>query len=584
MPRPRAPGGDARRGERSSTPSGRAARAAGAAGGARRGRPAPSRRCPASEHVDQHRDLDGVAGRERDRARAASRRAGELARERLPEAGELGIEGAQQRRAPSARSRGRRPQHVRVLADERPPVGALHELDLRRRSTSGPASPLTKWPAEVASCRASSEDDDVAAAATRRARATSRRPCRAPARTRACSSASLERPAPPARDAISRRAVAPSRRPRTSTCAGAPAQCDSSTIGPIVCRALARRDEAPTDTAAPTIEVARSSEWSYGCAVRAALYRRRAMAKTARRRRPGATSSTRGAPTSGSVARGPLRRAPGAARAACRTTSIPRCSRRSERTRRRRALVAPGRGARGGMARPDDRHDRHRQREVAGVQPAGARHARARPARARALPLPDEGARAGPGAQAARAAARRSCATRSTTATRRARSAARSGSARTWSSRTRTCCTSASCPTTRNWGDVLANLALRRRRRGARLPRRVRLARGERAAAAAPAGRGLRHRAALRADERDDRQPGRAGRAADRASSSTLVDDDGAPARRAPGRDVEPAAARRDDGHARARRCREAAELLADLVAGGRADDLLPASRAAASS
>ena len=40
--------------------------------------------------------------------------------------------------------------------------------------------------------------------------------------------------------------------------------------------------------------------------------------------------------------------------------------------------VAPGRGARGRAARPHDRHDRHRERQVAGVQPARAGHARAR--------------------------------------------------------------------------------------------------------------------------------------------------------------------------------------------------------------
>ena len=48
-------------------------------------------------------------------------------------------------------------------------------------------------------------------------------------------------------------------------------------------------------------------------------------------------------------------------------------------------------------------------------------------------------------------------------------------------------------------------------RRGARLPRRVRLARGQRAAPPAPARARVRRRAALRARERDDRQPARAG-------------------------------------------------------------------------
>ena len=49
--------------------------------------------------------------------------------------------------------------------------------------------------------------------------------------------------------------------------------------------------------------------------------------------------------------------------------------------------------------RAHDRHDRHRERQVAVLQPAGAARAGLRPARAGALPLPDQGARAGPGAQ-----------------------------------------------------------------------------------------------------------------------------------------------------------------------------------------
>ena len=57
---------------------------------------------------------------------------------------------------------------------------------------------------------------------------------------------------------------------------------------------------------------------------------------------------------------------------------------------------------------------------------------------------------------------------------------------------------------------------LGRGRRGARVPRRVRLARGQRAAPPAAAGQRVRHRAPLRPRQRDDRQPRRAGRAADR--------------------------------------------------------------------
>ena len=68
--------------------------------------------------------------------------------------------------------------------------------------------------------------------------------------------------------------------------------------------------------------------------------------------------------------------------------------------RRRPPLLAPGRGAGERPRGPHDRHDRHGVGQVAGLQPAGARHARARPQGARDLPLPDQGARPGPGAQA----------------------------------------------------------------------------------------------------------------------------------------------------------------------------------------
>ena len=97
---------------------------------------------------------------------------------------------------------------------------------------------------------------------------------------------------------------------------------------------------------------------------------------------------------------------------------------------------------------------------------------------------------------------------------------------------------------------------VRRRRRGARLPRRVRLARRQRAAAAAPRRGDPRHRAALPAGQRDDRQPGRARRAAHRpAPTSTWSTGDGAPRAEPPGRDVEPAAARRGARDPRPRRC-----------------------------
>ena len=93
---------------------------------------------------------------------------------------------------------------------------------------------------------------------------------------------------------------------------------------------------------------------------------------------------------------------------------------------------------------------------------------------------------------------------------------------------------------------------LGRGRRGARVPRRVRLPRGQRAAAPAPPGQRLRHRAALRAGQRDGRQPPGAGRAADRTRGAARGRGR-RPAGRAAGGHVEPAAARREHGRARVR-------------------------------
>ena len=75
-------------------------------------------------------------------------------------------------------------------------------------------------------------------------------------------------------------------------------------------------------------------------------------------------------------------------------------------------------------------------------------------------------------------------------------------------------------PHHKGWGDFLANLELGRRRRGAHLPRRLRLARRQRAAAPAPGRPPLRLGAALHLRLGDDRQPGRARRAARPGPSS----------------------------------------------------------------
>ena len=110
--------------------------------------------------------------------------------------------------------------------------------------------------------------------------------------------------------------------------------------------------------------------------------------------------------------------------------------------------------------------------------------------------------------------------------------------------------------------------------RGARVPRRVRLARGERAAAAAAAGARLRHRAALPAHERHDREPDRARRAADRRGGRARGPRRRA-AGRAPDRHVEPAARGRE---ARPARLRPRRGVQPARVARGARDphDLLP--------
>ena len=128
----------------------------------------------------------------------------------------------------------------------------------------------------------------------------------------------------------------------------------------------------------------------------------------------------------------------------------------------------------------------------------------------RALPLSDEGARAGSGARARRARAYRGV-----------RAAIYDGDTpqeRRWQIR-RWANLVLTNPDMLHIGvlprhDLLGGRAaqppLRRRRRGARLPRRVRLARRERAAPAAPPRARLRRGAAVPARVGNDREPGRA--------------------------------------------------------------------------
>ena len=127
-----------------------------------------------------------------------------------------------------------------------------------------------------------------------------------------------------------------------------------------------------------------------------------------------------------------------------------------------------------------------------------------------------------------RASAGATCATPSTTATRRARSAAPIRAALEPAAHQPGHAARGRAAQPPLLGRRARQPRLGRGRRGPRLPRRVRLARGQRAAPPAPARARLRGRAALRARERDDRQPARAGGAPDRARAQ-LVDRDGAP-------------------------------------------------------
>ena len=176
------------------------------------------------------------------------------------------------------------------------------------------------------------------------------------------------------------------------------------------------------------------------------------------------------------------------------------------------ALLAPGRGVGDGAARrARRRHDRHRQREEPRVQPPRPRRARRGAQAPRALPLPDEGARAGPGAGARRAQGQ---ARPRGDLRRRHRERAPLADPQVvepdpdqpgHAPRRRP-----AAP--RPLGRRALEPPLRRRRRGARLPRRLRLARRQRAPAPAQAGARLRRRSAVPARLRDDREPRRARR------------------------------------------------------------------------
>ena len=255
----------------------------------------------------------------------------------------------------------------------------------------------------------------------------------------------------------------------------------------------------------------------------------------------------------------------------------PARARRARPPRHPRALRAPGRGVGGGASAGGTSSSRpappraRRSPSTCPVLDALARE----PARARALPLPDEGARAGSGARARRAlgVAGLAC-RRSTTATRRP-SARRQ--IRGWANLVLTnpdMLHIGVLPHHDRWGDVLAQPPLRRRRRGARLPRRLRLARRERAATAAPARADLRRRPAVPARLGDDREPGRARPRAARRATRRWSSDDAAPRAERTIALWNPPLLDAELG-LRASALGEASRLLAELVAPRPAHDLL---------
>ena len=193
-----------------------------------------------------------------------------------------------------------------------------------------------------------------------------------------------------------------------------------------------------------------------------------------------------------------------------------------------------------------------------------------RPARARAVPVPDQGAGPGPGARAARASG---CTSRAPGDLRR-RHAARGARARSASANL--VLTNPDMlhvgilPNHRAWGDFFANLAVV-------VVDEAHVYRGVFGSHVANVLRRLRRiaaaygtDAALPARQRDDRQPGRAGRAADRPGRRSRWSTTTArPARAAQIAMWNPPVARRGAADARAARSAEAADMVAELVREG---------------
>ena len=244
------------------------------------------------------------------------------------------------------------------------------------------------------------------------------------------------------------------------------------------------------------------------------------------------------------------------------------------RGRRHRGALGPSVGRpRGRSPRPRDRDHGNGERQVAGLQPARAGHARHRPRRARLLPVPHQGARSGPGPRAG--PDRRALpAPRDLRRGHAARGAAPDPAALEPDPHEPRHAPRGRPAQPPLLGRRAGKPCVGRGRRGPRVSRRLRVTRGKRAAAPAPARARVRVRAALHAHERHHREPARARRAADRARAGARR-----PRRRAAGRasdrDVEPAARGRAARQARLRALRGGQPARGARRTRG-ADDLLP--------
>ena len=178
-----------------------------------------------------------------------------------------------------------------------------------------------------------------------------------------------------------------------------------------------------------------------------------------------------------------------------------------------RALRASGASTGERLRRADGDHHRHRVGQVAVLPAPDARGAGHRPQGPRAVPVPDQGAGPGPGALDRPL---RPDPSRAPGDLRRRHAAQRAlGDPQALEPdphQPRHAPRRDPAPPP-GVGRPVLKPRLRRRRRGPRLPRGVRLPRRQRAAAAAPRGGDPRHDAALPAHLSDDRQPGGAGRA-----------------------------------------------------------------------